>query len=202
MKEENKTPFFEEEMLLEMGSNIKKAGFHIEVLREALGDLEVNRGELLRVYQLLRYRAQLNIWQNRGLVRCTKCFELGPSEEKQGKIGTDLGFGLVSKEEASYILLKYISHRAAIRHKGYTHKVYEAHCLCPACYYNMQGLSDLIKNRSMVDLDETRINKILEEPDFLDRGSKKIVSILKCEPRIFWHNLPIPERAYEIGEEF
>lgn len=168
-------------------------------------------GETINAYEQERRHLQEGLWEQRGLARCTFCHDIAPGREPKkwdNRIPTALGWGLTPKDNVHYALFK-----TRYSGSGYESDSYEleVHQLCDNCYQlKDKGLS--VNHRLVRDITEKEImdiNQFLGEKNHERRSelAEKIRSQLITENyydersiHIMWRNLPIPEAAYEVGE--
>lgn len=163
-------------------------------LREHIKNSQEELIRLVKEYQQKRYNRQVEIWAERGLIRCTNCFNT-----------SQRNWGLVPPDDAHYIEVRgKHTHRGDHYGSDSTHSQLEYHRLCTQCYseklqaYASDGGG--FRGISTEQVDE--INTILSS----EQDKYKIHDALRKrlgnfnEIRVYWHRLPIPEQAYEIGK--
>jgi len=185
---------------------IKTLTENILGLRQRLVTDEKTLRQLVDDYQEERYRRQEEIWQDRGLTKCTLCFDIPPGHIPNNydqRIPTRWGgWGLMPSDEARYISISgehwHTNHESDSHH---THLYF--HRLCNHCY--LEKLRDQATGKGgFRDLNPDQveaINSILEKHGNTYQGDQELRRIYghRDEIKIYWHQLSIPEGAYEIG---
>ena len=146
---------------------------------------------LVQKYQQERYSRQVEIWAERNVTRCTSCFDT-----------PQRNWGLVPPEDVYYVSIKgdhwHTSHEA-----DYHHNHLWFHRLCNPCY--MGYLKDCATSegglRDLAPEEIDKINDIIaskKEGYAADHDIRELFGQAD-NIRVYWHRLPIPEQAYEIG---
>lgn len=206
MKEKELSTKQHQQVLDVLHCDIDSVARQIFELQEKLGNGLNELYQLVEEYQRQRFRRQDEIWQSRGLTRCTICYDVPPNHTPSRfdkRIPTPrLGWGLMSVRDTRYVSSRG-SHWHTSHESDYHHSHIIFHRLCSPCYQNELkvaaaregGLHDLSKDQVQEIDDIRQSSQESWEQNALLR--KKFGNFSEIVVR--WHDLPIPEEAYEIG---
>lgn len=166
------------------------AGQTIELANQLKAGQE-ELSKLVKEYQQKRYSRQVEIWAKRGLTRCTNCFD-----------SPQRNWGLIPLDDVLYISTKgdhwHTNHESDSHH---THLWLNR--LCNVCY--MQELKDCATSKGGLRVLNTETVNYIDEILATQKGYEADKTIRERigradDIRVYWHQLPIPEQAYEIGK--
>lgn len=187
--------------------DIKKRTTTFVDLKEQLRAAENQLNALIRDYEQERHQRQEEIWRQRCLTRCTKCYDIPPGKTMGQRISTPWGgWGLMPEDDTHYVLMS----DSPDYHRPY--RIF--HRLCGSCY-EIELKAHAADGGRMRDLskDEVEeINQILTltkaDTDYGRLNYRTHASLSKkwslhtyTDIVVRWYNLHIPEEAYEIGQK-
>lgn len=181
-------------------------------LQDQLAGKDQSLRKLVERYQQERYRRQEEIWKSRRLTRCTRCYDVPPGHEpdRWKNITPTIwgGWGLIPFEDAHYTIVS--GHHWHTSHESDSYDSHSwFHRLCGNCYLDKlkdcaagdENLHDL----SIEKVEEIRlalVTEITSTSHFSEEGSvmRRKFKYSSDDIKVFWYQLPIPEKAYEIGK--
>ncbi len=174
--------------------DIEVVNKHVLNLRDQLETGQKELARLVQEYQWERYQRQVELWAERNLTRCTNCFNV-PKRN----------WGLIPLDSVHYLGVKgAYTHRGDHYGSDATHTQLEFHCLCTQCY------SEKLKacafgGGGLLGIDAKQVSGINAILATEKEGYKATQALRERFGRfdeidVYWHQLPIPEKAYEIGK--
>lgn len=170
--------------------------------------------QFVATYHQERYRQQEALWHDRCLTRCALCSNIPPDEPVSEPFYGDVerrttvwgGWGLIPVDDAHFVV---VSGKADYPRKEYSGDWSETfvvlHRLCTNCYQGeLKAYAAGRRTGRILGLNKQTVEEVNQA--LASSGEKHNLVLERLFGRadkmqVRWHNLGIPEGAYEVGQK-